>query len=100
MGEAADEIVVKDNPKAQRFEAHLDEGVAMAEYQLDENAIRFTHTHVPVAASGQGVGSKLAQACLQSARERGLQVVPLCSFIAGYIDRHPEYKDLVAPEFR
>ena len=44
---------------------------------------------------GHGVGSRLASFVLAEARAQGWQVEPLCPFVAGYIDRHPEFADLV-----
>jgi predicted GNAT family acetyltransferase len=64
-------------------------------YRLAEGKIIFTHTGVPAEFSGQGIGSLLARAGLDYARAQSLAVVPLCSFIAGYIQKHPEYQDLV-----
>ena len=47
---------------------------------------------------GHGVGSRLVQGALDDLRARGLAVVPLCPFVAGFIDRHPEYADLVTTD--
>ena len=69
--------------------------VAHADYTLQDGIITFTHTKVEPALEGQGVGSKLAAFALQDARKRGLRVVAACSFIAGYIDQHPEYASLL-----
>ena len=55
----------------------------------------FTHTGVPTALEGRGIGSALAKAGLEYAQAEGLAVVPLCSFIRAYIDRKPEYQPLV-----
>jgi predicted GNAT family acetyltransferase len=89
------ELTVKHNPKARRFEVGKDSHLAVLEYQLAEGKIIFTHTGVPEALGGQGIGSRLAVAGLDYARSQSLTVVPLCSFIAGYIQKHPEYKNLV-----
>jgi predicted GNAT family acetyltransferase len=94
------EVVVRDNPQAQRFEAEVDGQVAFAEYRLPEGSILFSHTEVPELIEGQGIGSALARAALAAARERGLKVIPVCTFIAAYIKRHPEVQDLVHPDFR
>ena len=56
----------------------------------------FTHTEVVPQFEGQGLGSRLAKFALDDVRRRGLQVVPVCTFVAGYIRRHPEYHDLVS----
>lgn len=55
----------------------------------------FTHTGVPPAYEGQGIASALVKEGLAYARKEGYKVVPLCSFVAAYIKRHPEYADLL-----
>ena len=54
----------------------------------------FTHTSVDPDYEGHGVGSALARAALDDVRAHGISIVARCPFIAGYIDRHPEYADL------
>lgn len=100
MAEPTDDIVVTDNPEARRFEAAVGEHLALAEYELSEEGMRFFHTLVPPEMGGKGVGSKLAKAGLEACRARGLQALPDCSFIAGYIKKHPECHDLVHPRYR
>jgi uncharacterized protein len=88
-------------PSANRYELLLDgRRIGLLAYHRRKNRIALTHTEVTTACEGRGFGSRLAAAALDDAREQGLAVVPLCPFIAGYIDRHPEYRDLVAPEHR
>ncbi|WGM39336.1 GNAT family N-acetyltransferase [Caulobacter sp. NIBR1757] len=94
----APEII--DNRAANRFEVHLGGETAFAEYRLEEGAIVFPHTVVPPAFEGKGVGGALVKHGLAYARERHLKVKPTCSFFAGYISKHPEYHDLVHPDFR
>lgn len=87
---------VRDNRSEQEFELVEQGQRAIAAYQLEDDRIVFTHTLVPPALEGHGVGSKLIRAALGSARDRGLRVVPQCPFVAAYIRKHPEYRDLVA----
>jgi uncharacterized protein len=89
------ELVVIHNPRAGRFEFQKDGFLAVLEYQLSGGKIVFTHTGVPEALGGQGIGALLARAGLDYARDRSFAVEPRCSFIAGYIQKHPEYKSLV-----
>lgn len=87
---------IVDNSREQRFEADLGDGTrAIAAYELRDNTIVFTHTEVPPAHEGQGVGSLLIRFALKTARGRGLKVVPECKFFAAYIARHPEEQDLL-----
>jgi uncharacterized protein len=89
-------MAVIDNTDERRFEMEVEGSVAFVAYRRDEERIVLTHTEVPPALSGKGVGSKLAHDVLEEARRRGLRIVPRCEFIAAYLQRHPEYQNLVA----
>ena len=85
-----------DNAAQRRFEMTVDGAVAFVEYAPRAgNTLELIHTEVPEALSGRGVGSRLAEAVLDEARRRGAGVVPTCEFIAGYIARHPGFRDLL-----
>ncbi len=88
------------NPEAQRFELTAGGATAFAEYGLRNGDMLLPHTLVPEAMGGQGIGGLLAQAALGYAREHGLKVKPTCSFMAGYITKHPEWRDVVHPHYR
>ena len=89
---------VRDNPAASRFEMASGGAVAFVEYRRAGDRIALLHTEVPEALSGQGVGSKLVRGTLDAVRAEGLKVVPRCEFVAAYVERHPEYRDMVADE--
>jgi uncharacterized protein len=96
-----DDITIADNPVAHRFELRSGaELAAYAEYNLLKEAVMFTHTEVLPAFEGRGIGGKIAAFALDDVRRRGLHVIPVCQFIAGYIRKHPEYRDLVTEESR
>ena len=90
---------VRDNPELLRFEIH-DEGklAGFAQYVRRPGRIFFVHTEIDPAFEGRGLGSRLAAGALDAARATGERVVPLCPFIAQYIERHREYADLVDHE--
>ncbi|HEY0438266.1 MAG TPA: GNAT family N-acetyltransferase [Phenylobacterium sp.] len=88
------------NEETHRFELTLEGHTAFAEYNLLHDAIVLPHTVTPPELEGRGVGSALAKAALGYAREHGLKVKPICTFMAGYIEKHPEWQDLVHPQFR
>jgi len=89
-------VEVTDHPEQSQYEARQGAEVAgVAAYQRGEGVITFTHTVVTQAFEGQGVGSALARTMLDDARDHGEAVVPQCSFVAGWIERHPEYAELV-----
>jgi len=93
---AVDETKVRDNAVERRFELPIDaQHAAFVEYRLMDDVIIFTHAETPPQFEGRGYGSMLAKGALDSVRDRGLKVIPHCSFIAAYIRRHPEYRDLL-----
>ena len=97
----ARDFAITDNAVKHRFEADLGDGsMAIALYELGPGKIVFTHTKVPPEHEGQGVGSALIRFALQSARARGLKVVPICPFFAAFFRRHPEEQDLLDPTYR
>jgi predicted GNAT family acetyltransferase len=90
-------VTVADNPSALRYEIRVGDDLAgFAAYTRLRDVITFTHTEIDPAFEGQGLGSTLARAALDDVRAKGLRVVPRCPFIRAYIERHPEYADLVA----
>ena len=91
-----DNVEVTDNAGENRFEASVKGQMAVLDYQQRKDELVLTHTEVPSAARGQGVGGKIVKAALEEARSRGLQVVPRCPFVGRYIEEHPEYEALVA----
>jgi predicted GNAT family acetyltransferase len=87
---------IRDNAERHRFEIDLGDGsFAFAEYNLIPGKIMFTHTEVPKAHEGKGLGSALIRFGLAEARARGLKVIPICPFFAAYMERHEEVQDLL-----
>jgi hypothetical protein len=101
MASSTPTYAIRDNLQKHRFEADLGDGsLAIADYELLQSKIIFTHTEVPPAHEGQGIGSALIRYALSWARERGLQVIPICPFFAAYIKKHEEEYDLLDPASR
>ncbi len=86
------------NEANSRYELHVGgELAAVAEYRMQGDSMRFTHTEVQPQYEGQGFGSRIAAFALDDAKSRGLKAVPQCPFIAKYIGKHEkEYGELVA----
>ena len=80
---------VTDHPGRHRYEAQVPGGTAFAAYRLEPGKIVFTHTEVPKEAEGHGVGDALVRFAVEDARARGLEIVPLCPFVAAWIAKHP-----------
>ena len=89
-------VQVTHDAARQRFAATLDGVQAELEYEQRGQVLSLTHTGVPSAIGGRGVGGDLVRSALDYARSKGLKVVPSCAYAAAYIERHPEYADLVA----
>lgn len=88
---------VVEVPEKSRYEARVGgRRVGVADYLVTGDRVVFAHTEVEPAFEGRGIASRLARQALDDARERGLRVVPACSFFRVYLRRHPEDADLVA----
>jgi predicted GNAT family acetyltransferase len=87
---------IRHDPDNSRFSATTEGGEAALEYMRDGKRITFTHTGVPPESEGQGIGGALAKAGLEYARSEGLEVRPMCPFVADFVKRNPEYQPLVA----
>ena len=87
---------VVDAPERSRYEAVGDDGTVLgfAEYQKTSAMVVFTHTEVDPAYEGQGVGGVLVRGALDHVRGLGLRVLPVCPFVQGWMQRHPDYVDL------
>jgi predicted GNAT family acetyltransferase len=98
MDIAVDDLNVEHKADARRFEIRYGDELAWLEYRRLGSSIIYTHTIVPPPLEGHGIAGRLAREALDYARKNALAVVPLCPYVADYIDKHPAYSDLVAPE--
>lgn len=90
------ELTVVDNGEKLRYEARVGSEVAgFIAYDTEPGSITLIHTEVYPEFEGKGIASQLAAGTLDDIRRRGLAVVPVCNFVRGYLERHPEYADLV-----
>jgi predicted GNAT family acetyltransferase len=97
MVESEPAITVVDNPAASRFEVSLDgEHGGYAAYRRQGDVVVFTHTEIDDAFEGHGLGGHLVRTALDTVRAAGERVRPQCPFVKAYIERHPEYADLLA----
>lgn len=87
-------LEVRHNAAARRYEIEIDGHLAVAEYELQADKQVFTHTLVPEALRGRGLAEALVRRALDDAQAAGRRVVPACSYVAKFIERHPEYAPL------
>lgn len=93
-------IAVSDNPGEHRYEVAVDGDLAgFVKYRVKPGQIALIHTEIDDRFEGRGLGGRLIAFALDDARARGLAVLPFCPFARAYIQRHPEYAELV-PESR
>jgi uncharacterized protein len=91
------DVAVVENPEKRRYEAIVGDQVAgFLFYQERDGRLVLVHTEVGDEWEGQGIGSRLVSGTLDAIRARGQRIEPVCPFVRGYIERHPEYADLVA----
>ncbi len=86
---------VVDNVERHRYELQIDGATAFLQYQRRAGVVTLIHTEVPPALRGGGVAGQLARFALETARAAGERVVPMCPYVQAYLQKHPEYADLV-----
>ena len=89
------DCVIVDNAAAQRFETTVDGQLCVLDYHIRDKTLLLDHAGVPSAVGGRGVAAALTQHAMDSARIRGMDVVPNCAYVAAWTRRHPAYADLV-----
>lgn len=90
------EYNIRHNEELSRFETEVDGELGMVNYTQKDNMLVVTHTGVPPEIGGRGVAASLTKALLDYARQNELKVVPVCPYTRAYIQRHPDYEDIVA----
>jgi predicted GNAT family acetyltransferase len=85
----------RDNPAASRFELTVEGHTAVIMYEPMPGGLVFVHTVVPKALEGKGVGGRLVKAALGEMRARGQKVRPDCTFVRGWLEKHPGFEDVV-----
>ncbi|MBV9249968.1 MAG: N-acetyltransferase [Acetobacteraceae bacterium] len=86
---------LNNNTSHHRYEMDVDGHIAFVDYRTEAGRLVLMHTEVPKALSGRGIGSQLARAVLEDARQRNQPIVAECEFLAGYIAKHPEFAPLL-----
>jgi uncharacterized protein len=91
----AKSAAVVHNPSNQGFEMDVEGQLSVLEYTFKNHRLFLTHTEVPPALQSLGLGTKLAHAALEYARQNDLTVVAICPFVKEYVGSHPEYQSFV-----
>ena len=89
------------NEDKRRFELEVDGHIAFIEYLLDKDQIMYlTHTEVPKALAGKGVGKNIVEKALNYIKDHHYTLAPLCPFVAAYLKRHPEWQEILAKGYK
>lgn len=88
------------NEERKRFELQVEGHTAFIEFLISKDNVMFlTHTSVPKASEGKGVGSKIVLKTLNYIKDNNYKLAPLCPFVAKYLVKHPEWQELLAPGY-
>ena len=87
--------IFSDNEERKRYELKIQGHTAFIDYILAKGNIYLTHTEVPAELEGQGIGSRMVLQALVDIKKKNLTLIPLCPFVAGYLKKHPYWKELV-----
>ena len=88
------------NVSQSQFEMHIDDQIAFVEYYLDGNKIHLTHTEVPESLQGKGIGSQLIEQTLQYIKKNHLVLIPLCSFVANYVNNNSQWHNILSEGYQ
>ncbi len=91
----AGDFTVVRNDASHRFEVTVDGVLCVLEYRLRDGVLTIDHTGVPDAVGGRGIAAALTQTALDAARREGWRVRPNCAYSVAYIEKHPQYRDLL-----
>ena len=88
-------VTVEHNAPQRRFQALVEGHLCVADYSLSPGVMHLIHTGVDASLAGRGIAAALIAAVFENARNRGLKIDPVCSYVRHYIQRHPEIHSLV-----
>ena len=89
-------IEIVHETSAHRFVAVVEGQECVIDYRLAGDTMTITHTGVPASLGGRGIASQLTRFALDEAKTQGWKVVPVCSYVSAWIEKHPEYQGLLA----
>lgn len=89
-------LTIQHNPGAMRFEAVVDGMMCRADYRMHGDTMMLVHTEVPQQLEGRGIASALVKAAFKHAGDKGMDVLPVCSYARIWAQRHPEVEPLLA----
>jgi len=95
-----DPLQIINNEQQQQFQVRAEGELAYLEYRFYKDDIALMHTEVPEKLSGRGIASALAEYAIKYAREHKIPVMVYCPFVASWLKKHPENRDVLDPKYR
>lgn len=89
-------ILVSHDERAQRYETVIDDLHAFVVYELSGDRVVITHTYVPPELRGRNIAAVLVKSALDDIRKAGRTIVPQCSYVQKFIQKNPDYGNLLA----
>jgi len=89
-------LAIQHNPAAMRFEAVVEGMLCRTDYRMHGDTMMIVHTEVPQQLEGRGIASALVKAAFKHAADKGMDVLPVCSYVRTWVQRHPEVAPLLA----
>jgi predicted GNAT family acetyltransferase len=90
----------KVNEDEKQFELHIGSQFATLEFYREGEKIYLVHTETPEALQGKGVAAELVKQTFQCAKDNGFIVVPACSYVADYVNKHPEWRNILSDGYQ
>lgn len=91
-------VIQRTDATPPNYEISVDgERAGLTAYVDDDQQRIFFHTEVDERFAGRGLASKLIGAALADSRAQGKRIVPICPFVASYVQKHHEFDDLLDP---
>lgn len=84
------------DPEPRRYEIRVGDATAGFTEFVDSGEQRiFFHTEIQEHFAGRGLAATLIRSALDDTITTGRRVVPMCPFVAGFLDRHDEFESFV-----
>lgn len=90
-------LTITHDPDHHQFVAVVEDKTAMLKYSVSANGktLDYYSTFVPPELRGRHVGEDMVKVALDYAKDNNYRIIPTCSFVKTYIDRHSEYKGIL-----
>ena len=91
------EIKIIHDKEHHKFVCEIEGKISHLKYKVlpDGKTLDYRSTYVPPELRGRQIADQMVKAGLEYAKANKYKVIPSCSFVRAYIERHPEYKEIV-----